>query len=1035
MHSQPNRAGAAFVFFIVEAFSSIFRRADRVRADWFPRTFVTAVCFGVAACGAAEPTVPAADPPILTNITQIWSITGEAVREPHRIRTEFVLYYFDSDWNCAWGESYGIPTFIPVSDSPIPLKSGQRVAIDGYVIPSREAFIWENSTVRVLEEDVRMPAREVADLSQQIDQIGGRRVVVNLVVEGTNSIPPWHIQIRTHSGTLPGTVHVLMRIDELPPPCKQGDYVRVEGVFIPKSNRQGRVTDFDLWVAKRSDLQVIGSLEEDPRFAIPRTLIERIGSELPAQSLIRIDGVVRAHEPGKTVTIWDETGQAIIESLQMQPLEPGDRVSAIGLPLVMGIQNRLREATYRVVGRAGTNATSAAGLPIPVPIRLAGRVQLLSEAEAALRPAVRLRGVLMWAHAETSFVYVHDGSGGVRIQNPSWEGSPVLPGAIVTVRGEAVPGGYVPVVTNAVMARDGWRGFDPPQPVTLEQALVGGSDGQWVQMRGFVRNAVKHGGLARLELSTSEGDFQAWTPASPAADSLAGTVVRVDGVCSATANNRRQLTGIELWVPDPLFIRIDEPETRNVFASELRPLGGLRQFGSNNELNRRVKTSGTVVLHRPGRYLYLQDGQDSVFALSRQEEVLKPGDRVELAGFPGTEHGRFLLREAIFRRLSSGTEPEPVPITATNTVQWELGGRVARAAGILLNTLEKEERVQLLLRSGGAVFEAAMDEIGKDAAKFRSLPMGSRLSLTGVYEVQSDEYGRPGSFLLLLRSWDDVKVLAEPPWWTTARLRALLIAATVVLGVSLLWGMQAARRNSQLRRTQAELQNVNKELESFSYSVSHDLRAPLRSIEGFSRALLEDYEEKLDDEGRENLQTVRAASQRMDRLIDDMLRLSRINRTEMRCTEVNLSHMAEKIAASLQASEPDRKAEFTIAPDCVVHGDSALLHIALENVLGNAWKYTSQKPEARIEFGTSQTEHGTACFVRDNGCGFDMAYVHKLFGAFQRLHTESQFPGTGIGLASVRRVIQRHGGRVWIEGKVGEGATVYFTLPKRPHSG
>jgi PAS domain S-box-containing protein len=235
--------------------------------------------------------------------------------------------------------------------------------------------------------------------------------------------------------------------------------------------------------------------------------------------------------------------------------------------------------------------------------------------------------------------------------------------------------------------------------------------------------------------------------------------------------------------------------------------------------------------------------------------------------------------------------------------------------------------------------------------------------------------------------------------------------------------------DQRVRERTAQLEAANQELEAFSYSVSHDLRAPLRSIDGFSRALLEDYQDKLDAEGQENLQTIRQASQRMGYLIDDMLRLSQLNRSEMRWTEVSLSQLAAGLARELQKAEPERKGEFIIAPDLVVRGDAALLHIALENILSNAWKYTGKKPFAKIEFGSIATASGRTFFVRDNGCGFDMKYAHKLFGAFQRLHTARDFPGTGVGLASVQRVIHRHGGTVWIEGKVDEGTTIYFTLP------
>ena len=240
------------------------------------------------------------------------------------------------------------------------------------------------------------------------------------------------------------------------------------------------------------------------------------------------------------------------------------------------------------------------------------------------------------------------------------------------------------------------------------------------------------------------------------------------------------------------------------------------------------------------------------------------------------------------------------------------------------------------------------------------------------------------------------------------------------------------RLNEQLehrvRQRTAQLEATNRELEAFSYSISHDLAAPLRSIDGFSQILLEDYAEVLDHEGKDYLSRVRASSQHLGRLIDALLKLSRMTRREIRRESVDLSLTAENIVQVLRISQPDRQAEFVIADGLSVDGDAWLLRIALENLLGNAWKFTGKSLPARIEFGAVEHEGTLAYFVRDNGAGFDMTYADKLFGAFQRLHTIEEFPGTGIGLATVQRIVHRHGGQAWAEGRVGQGATFYFTL-------
>ncbi len=231
-----------------------------------------------------------------------------------------------------------------------------------------------------------------------------------------------------------------------------------------------------------------------------------------------------------------------------------------------------------------------------------------------------------------------------------------------------------------------------------------------------------------------------------------------------------------------------------------------------------------------------------------------------------------------------------------------------------------------------------------------------------------------------------------------------------------------------LQARQTLLDAANKELEAFAYSVSHDLRTPLRSIDGFSQALLEDYAPLLDEQGRDYLQRVRSASQRMGQLIDDLLDLSRTARREFRRGPVDLSTVAHLTYEGLRRSDPDRQVEFVVAPGLVASGDIGLLRIVLDNLLGNAWKFTAKRPQARIEFGATVASGVTTYFIRDNGAGFDMAYADKLFTPFQRLHGMTEFPGTGIGLATVSRIVQRHGGRVWAEGAIDQGVTVYFIL-------
>lgn len=236
------------------------------------------------------------------------------------------------------------------------------------------------------------------------------------------------------------------------------------------------------------------------------------------------------------------------------------------------------------------------------------------------------------------------------------------------------------------------------------------------------------------------------------------------------------------------------------------------------------------------------------------------------------------------------------------------------------------------------------------------------------------------------------------------------------------------RREEELEQSRQQLAAVNEELEAFCYSVAHDLRAPLRAIDGFSKAIVEDCADDLDEHGRTYLGYVRDSAQRMGQLIDDLLELSRVTRTDLNRERVDLSKLAPPIIAELRTAEPERQVNVVIDDELFARGDRQLLSVVLANLLGNAWKFTGNREEATIELGRHDEDDRTVFYVRDNGVGFEMAYVDKLFGTFQRLHAADEFPGTGVGLASVQRIIRRHGGSVWAEGALDAGATFYFTL-------
>jgi PAS domain S-box-containing protein len=332
-------------------------------------------------------------------------------------------------------------------------------------------------------------------------------------------------------------------------------------------------------------------------------------------------------------------------------------------------------------------------------------------------------------------------------------------------------------------------------------------------------------------------------------------------------------------------------------------------------------------------------------------------------------------------------------LSVTGYTREEIIGRTSADLGVWLNTETRAEVVRLLRQEG---------HVRNRETQYRMKSGEVRVFLTSAEIIELE--GQPHLITASVEITERKRAEEE---------------------VQRLYGELEQR----VQERTAQLQAANKELEAFSYSVSHDLRAPLRHINGFSQALLEDYADKLDEEGRGYLQEVRGASQEMAQLIDDVLQLARVTRSEMRREAVNLSELAQSVIAELRKADVRRQVSVHVEEGLSTHGDKRLLRIVLSNLLSNAWKFTSKEAQPEIISGHEQRDGETLYFVRDNGAGFDMAFADKLFGAFQRLHTADEFEGTGIGLATVQRIINRHGGRVWAEGAVNQGATFYFTLP------
>ncbi len=753
---------------------------------------------------------------VITNMNAFWTIPPEEKSQVHRVRMDLLIYYCDTNWNVFWGNSDGLDTFLPLRGIPVSLKSGDKISLDGQVLPVNQEFVWDRTAIKILSESNEIKSVSATGRLLDATSLDKHFVEVEALVDSQSwaaNSQAWASMHVVRLGLIGDNYNFEAFVKIANPgevrPDLAGKFVRIKGIYSETLDAFGKIASLTLWTPDLDNVKIIGSLSGDPRFSIPTTSSENFATT-DSRTLVRIAGVVRSQQPGESITIWDDSGQVRILTKQFQPLQRGDHVEAIGYPAVQGIDRFLQGGLFRLT-------TNSAVVDYDSPtnhskLRLVDQIRGLDEENVAQHFPVSIEGVVTWVDPWRSYIFVMDTSGGIRVMHPRFpRGRRFVPGMLVKVDGVAAVGEFAPVITNAVVRQTGTMPLSEAPLISLEQALTGTEDGRWVQMRGYVRKVTDLARTTELQLVAPGGEFTVRLPKDDSLKASQGSIMLACGVCVVDANARRQLTGIEIWSPALEDIQIEQAAPADVYALPMRSIASLRQFYLFNTLNERVHTRGTVTLQVPGRYFYLQDGDNSVLALSEQAEPLRPGDRVEVVGFSGNDSGNFVLRETVYRRIASGPEPVPLQLPDGQSVNEDLDGLLVRAQGLLLDTVEKSGGTHLNVQAKGLIFEAQLDKPGQFAKE--KLELASKLAITGVYRIQRDEYGKPRSFLLNLRDRSDVQVLAPPPWWTLRRLLLLLAGVLLVSLIVLLWTMETRRKNNLLLRAQAELKTAHDKLE------------------------------------------------------------------------------------------------------------------------------------------------------------------------------------------------------------------------------
>jgi signal transduction histidine kinase/CheY-like chemotaxis protein len=759
---------------------------------------------------------------------------------------------------------------------------------------------------------------------------------------------------------------------------------------------------------------------------------------------VHVVGIARATQPGKNVTLRDDTGQVSVLTPQTGPVNLGERLEAIGYPATNGTELQLRSGLLRPSQQL---APALRELPR---LRLAAQVRELQLADAESGYPVQLSGVVTWSDPDSESFFILDASGGVCVRRSV--GGTLAPqvGEKLEIVGVTEAGQFAPVIRPAGLHRAGSMDLPDPPLVTLEQALTGVDEAQWVMMIGFVREVVAEAASVRLVLSSPAGTFAAILPKDTPLAGLRGAVVRLRGVCSATADGRRRFNGIRLLVPTAASLSVDEPCPADPFAASERTIASLRLFGSLPASNHRVRVSGIVTAQAPGRLLYVQDGADSLLALSRDSMPLAPGDRVELVGFPRRESIRVVLHEAIYRRIDASTEPPPLELASLRPIDPATDGRLVHVRGRLLEISPQETGTRLTVQNETGLLEAVLDR-DRNALP-EDLVNGSFIVLTGVYEVRMDEYNHPGSALLLLRSPADIVVLHRPSWWTVRR--ALSASGVLALGtvLGLTWSVvlrRRVRRQTTLIREQFEKEKAARleatqvrasKLESLGLlagGIAHDFNNLLTvvicnlSLLRLGRTFDPGTEQCIADSTR--------ASLRARDLTLQLLTFAKGGAPVL--TAISLPEIVRESGEFARHGSPVR-CVYDFAPELwPVQADKAQIGQVVHNLVLNAVQAMPNGGAVTIALRNDElANHAIAQLpagryarltISDQGTGIPPDLLSRIFEPY----FTTKRTGNGLGLATVHSIVRKHNGQIEIASVLGKGTTFTIWLPAAQSAG
>jgi two-component system, cell cycle sensor histidine kinase and response regulator CckA len=994
--------------------------------------------WGSSANGQAQ--VPdATNLPLIVHASEVYGMEGAAREKRYRFSVNAIVSYYDPTEFQFYGVDGGKTFYMaPTTGQRFAIKPGQLVRLTGEVVPER-GFKAEKLQIGVLAE---ADPRIVISAHHRLDDnvaLDAHLIEVDGLVDWQEQLDPNHQRLSLIvEGHRLNTTLLLGESDQAP--LLTGAIVHVLGMYLAHLDINKHLASIELRVQGAENVHALGWIYKDPRFDQPTTRIVDMQQVSP-ETWVHVAGRVDSFLPGRTVTIRDSTGLLELNTPQERGLHVGAEIDAIGYRSSRGGEASVDQALWRPLGSSAPSPSITSSRST---LNLAAQILELPLEKAAAQQSVQLSGVVTWgAEGDRSF-FLQDRSGGLRVTvDPKVEfsGNPIGLGA--EIRGVSAMGNFAPEVI-ATWVRLG-TAMSPPEPqrISLEMAQTGASEGRWVEMEGYVRAVETTKLWTQLDLTTPTGEFRATMPLGAKVENLVGAFVRIRGVCSASANEFRRSTGVQLWVPLDENIDVDDAPVKEPFSIPFTPLESLGRFGSELSIARRIHTGGTVTYQAPGRYLVLQKGSARLTVLSRNLTAFDPGDQVDVVGIPGWDARRFILREAVARKIGHDKDLLPVRLPTLVPLTGSFESLLVQLDGILTDVTNVGDEFFLSIRKGDRTIVARLAH-AQNVRLPESWLQGSNVVATGLSRVRLDENRQGTGLELLLRTPADIVITRSAPWWTVKR---ALVAAGLLGAFSAIFALwlvslrrRVNRQTEQIRRQMEKQSKLEAELERaqrlhslglLAGGIAHDFNNLLTVIIGnLTLAMLD---EVVVARAGDLLREAGHGSNRAKALTQQLLTFAKGGDPVREA--FSLPAVVNE-AAHLALSGAKSRTDFRSPPDLwAVDADRAQIGQAVGNLVSFA---NAAMPDGGVIEITAANESvaddgkvplATGRYVlltvSDHGKGIPAGQMAGIFDPYAAVELGKQ----QFGLATTYSIMKRHGGLVSVSSPEGQGTTFRLWIP------